>query len=111
MVGRPVVLEKLASSVCERHEDRLRFVAIERGDSANQVRYAQPVKVAVPQVAGPPAIVQQFIHRHHAERTDSGERANLGSAKLHCLVTEKNALALASSWQIEPLTKDLAGIE
>jgi hypothetical protein len=38
LIGRPVTLQKLATSVCQRDQDGAAVVPIERSDGANQIR-------------------------------------------------------------------------
>jgi hypothetical protein len=65
----------------------------------------------VPQVAGPPAIVEEFVDGDHTKRTDRRERADFGSAKLERLVPQEDAFAVTSAWEVESLPEDIPGID
>src|SRR4029077_7965802 len=79
----PVTLEQLASALGGVHQHRAPvLVAVERSNRPNQLCRPQPVEVAVPQIAGAPAIVEQFVHWNDAEGADRGQSPHLGSAQL-----------------------------
>src|SRR5262249_7677199 len=103
LIGRPVTLQKLAASVSQRDQDRSALIAIERGDWTNQIGRTQAVEIAVPQVAGPSPIVEQFVDRDHTKRTDGGKRAHFRAAKLDRLVPQEDAFAVTSARKIESL--------
>ena len=65
----------------------------------------------MPQVAGPPAIVEEFVDGDHTKRTDRRERADFGSAKLERFVAQEDTFAVTSARKIESLPEDVARIE
>jgi hypothetical protein len=65
----------------------------------------------VPQVARPPAIVEQFVDGDYPKRTDSRERADFRSAKLERLVAHEDVFAVATARQVESLPEDIPRIE
>src|SRR5512145_1609347 len=102
--------KKLSSALRERHEVGA-CLPIDGCDMADQPLRAEVIKVAVPQVGSPLAMVPEIVDRNYAKRTHGCERAHFGTAQIVLLVADRHGFAIEAAWQIEALRKDVARID
>jgi hypothetical protein len=110
VIWRSMRFKKLSSALRERHEVGA-CLPIDGCDMADQPLRAEVIKVAVPQVGSPLAMVPEIVDRNYAKRTHGCERAHFGAAQIVLLVADRHGFAIEAAWQIEALRKDVARID
>src|SRR4029077_13477641 len=108
----PVTLEQVASAVGEGHQHRAPvLVSVERSNGPNQLRGPEPIKVAVPQIARAPAIVEQLVHGNDAEGADRRQSPHFGPAQLERVSVKEHSFPLPATRQVQALANHVASVD
>ena len=78
---------------------------------ANQPFRAEVVKVAVPQVGSPVAVIPEIVDRDYPKCPHGCERAHFGTAQVVLLVADGYRFAIEAARQCKALREDVARID
>jgi hypothetical protein len=110
VIWQSVRLQELPSPLRERYKIGS-GLPIDRCNMANQPFRAEVVKVAVPQVGSPVAMVPEIVDRDHSKCAHGSERPHFGAAQVVLLIADIYGLTIEAAWQLETASEDVARID